>query len=64
MFDRIVSSRNKIGMAGCGIAAVAIPVLDTASDAMQSTITTWMPVLITFMMLGMMVRMMGGLTGK
>ncbi len=68
MLEKIASSidtaRSKIGMAACGFAAVAIPVLDITSDTMQSMMTTFMPLIITFAMLGVMTRMIGNMTGK
>lgn len=60
MFERI---REKIGNAKyAAFAAVpamaALPVLDATSDS----ITSWMPVIVTFAMLGIMIKFMNKTT--
>ena len=58
MFDRIkeglADARTKIAVGGAGAAMAVLPVFDATSDA----ITSWMPVIVTFAMLGIMIKFM------
>jgi hypothetical protein len=53
-------AKCRVAGAGAAVAAAALPILDATSDSINS----WLPVIVTFAMLGIMIKFMNKTTNQ